>query len=640
MRVTKSQRKWLFAGLATIVAFLGTEAAQSHATQAQLDERVQALSAHLGVAFASHLESLYALQALFQTPTIRVTGANFSKFSEEFLKRYPEVTAVEWFPFVPETDRAHFEEWMRETESAFKIWAPANGMASPEGQPHTHIPLTYSAPSNPSILGLDLVGLDDFGMPARESVERAKVTASDRCHLVEDPKGVLSVVTYAPVRDSSWAGDPGPNGREYRDGVLVLIFRLESLTKSALAHLDLKGLALRLEDTNARHDRRDLHQIGTLTEKERAKAQFAFADRIYEMTVAPSIRRSPLPAFGAALAVFLMSAAWIRLMDLRTRARQLSQTVETLGQYKLEQRIATGGMGTVYRAQHALLKRPAAIKIAHKDQSSAHFEREARLHSTLTHPNTVTVFDFGCGEDGTFYVAMEYVEGYDLYRLVTLHGPQPAGRVARILIQAAASLVEAHSKGLIHRDVKPSNVMITERGGIRDFVKVLDFGLARSSLAGTASLNSASMSTLFVGTPGYIAPEVIVGAAASAASDIFSLGCVAYFLLTGRGAFDDTSPVATLGRVIGGNQHSLPEGTPKLLAEFIERCLQKRPEDRPLGMGSVVEQLRTIIPQLPPWTPEDAEHFWRKHPSVLPQSEDRPGFSVVLQNARSTGTRP
>src|SRR5690606_32448475 len=221
-----------------------------------------------------------------------------------------------------------------------------------------------------------------------------------------------------------------------------------------------------------------------------------------ELTVGSSGRGAPLLTLGAALFVALAGLSWVWIVELRERAQRLSATLATLGQYRLEEQVASGGMGVVYRARHALLKRPAAIKIAHPDQSSTHFEREVRLHSTLTHPNTVTVFDFGRGEDGTFYAAMEYVEGYDLARLVDRFGPLPSGRAARILLQVAASLEEAHEKGLVHRDVKPSNIMLTERGGIRDFVKVLDFGLARSRTAEAGSLPSLSATTLFVGTPG------------------------------------------------------------------------------------------------------------------------------------------
>lgn len=619
--------RWLAAGLSAAAVFGASEEVQSRTAQAHLNKQAHAISAHLAVVLARPLESLHALRALFQTPGFRITKQDFLRFSEESLKRHPEVTAFEWAPFVDEAHRSHFEAWVRTGEPQYRIWSQEG--ASPLVA--THIPITFSAPDNSAALGLDLATLPSSGPLAKESLTSGRVTVSDRYQLIEYPSGVLSVVSYAPVRNSTWATPPGSDKPLYPEGVVILIFGLESLMEGALAHLELKGLSLKLEDKTARPEHRDLYSSGVHVGTERSVARVPFADRVYELTVAPAARRSPLSSLGAALAAFLLGAAWIRLIDLRARTTQLRQTLESLGQYRLERKIATGGMGTVYRAHHALLRRPAAIKIAHKDQSSAHFEREARLHSTLNHPNTVTVFDFGRGEDGTFYAAMEYVEGYDLYRLVTLWGPVPAGRAARILIQAAASLQEAHKKGLIHRDVKPSNIMITERGGINDFVKVLDFGLARSSVSDGGSLSSVSASTLFVGTPGYIAPEVIAGAAASPASDVFSLGCVAYFLVVGRGPFEDPSPVNVLSRVVTGNSHAIPESIPRPFAEFIERCLERRPENRPVSMGAVIQELGVAVRGLPSWTPEDAERFWREHPPVSLHPEDQRNFSIAVQ---------
>jgi serine/threonine-protein kinase len=258
------------------------------------------------------------------------------------------------------------------------------------------------------------------------------------------------------------------------------------------------------------------------------------------------------------------------------------------------------------------LRRPTAIKIANADLSPASFEKEVLLTSTLTHPNTVVVYDFGRGKDGAFYCAMEYIDGYDFEMLVQEHGPLPPARAIRLLLQAAASLEEAHGKGLVHRDVKPGNIMLTERGGTRDFVKVLDFGLARPRV-GVGPVPAQSV--LFAGTPGYAAPEVIAGSPATPASDVFSLGAVAYFLLAGHGPFTELGSSAdALTRTLATEPPRLPSTVPEPLARVVLACLAKLPEERPPSMVSLCERLRAALTDCAPWTRDDAERWWADHP--------------------------
>jgi serine/threonine-protein kinase len=184
-----------------------------------------------------------------------------------------------------------------------------------------------------------------------------------------------------------------------------------------------------------------------------------------------------------------------------------------------------------------------------------------------------------------------------------------------LLLQAAASLEEAHAKGLVHRDVKPSNIMVTERGGTRDFVKVLDFGLARQQLAPGAT---PERSVTFAGTPGYAAPEVIGGAAAGPAADVFSLGAVAYFLLAGRGPFSTASSTDALARTLSAEPEPLSSQTPDALSGVVRACLAKAPAERPASMAALAESLRAALGACTPWTRSDAEAWWRAHPRQHP----------------------
>ncbi|MGH2627821.1 MAG: serine/threonine-protein kinase, partial [Anaerolineales bacterium] len=194
---------------------------------------------------------------------------------------------------------------------------------------------------------------------------------------------------------------------------------------------------------------------------------------------------------------------------LRRQVRQAQQ----LGQYRIESRIGQGGMGEVYRASHIMLRRPTAVKLLRPDlagvESIARFEREVQLASQLTHPNTVAIYDYGRTPEGTFYYAMEYLEGLTLESLVRRHGPQPPARTIHILKQVCASLREAHARGLIHRDIKPANVILCERGGVHDVAKVVDFGLVKR----VTSSSDARISAIHTnaGTPLYMAPEAIMG---------------------------------------------------------------------------------------------------------------------------------
>ena len=304
--------------------------------------------------------------------------------------------------------------------------------------------------------------------------------------------------------------------------------------------------------------------------------------------------------------------------------RKAVTDIQRLGQYTLEQKLGEGGMGVVYRASHAMLRRPTAIKLLLPERSGkddvTRFEREVRRTAMLTHPNTVTVFDYGRTTDGVFYYAMELLEGASLDELVEIDGAQPEERVIHLLEQAAGSLAEAHDAGLIHRDVKPANIMLVERAGISDQVKVLDFGLVKDIGAATrgetaeVAITSANAIT---GTPLYMAPETITAPeTVDARADLYALGAVGYWLLTGTHVFGGNSIL----EVCAHHLHSVPDapsarlgrGVSSDLEAVLLGCLEKRPEDRPASARALAERLRACA-AAGRWTNARAANWWSAH---------------------------
>ncbi len=311
-----------------------------------------------------------------------------------------------------------------------------------------------------------------------------------------------------------------------------------------------------------------------------------------------------------ALGMFLLSLSFILTAYAFTLVgghtvwalRRQVYEARNIGRYKLKRLIGSGGMGQVWLAWHAGLKRDVAIKVmqpeAHADGSSAvaRFEREVRATSELAHPNTVRLFDYGVTADGLWFYAMEHLVGADLSTVVAREGPLAPERAAHIGSQIARALAEAHARGIVHRDIKPQNVFVTELYGERDFVKVLDFGVAK--LAKGEAEATLTNTGLMLGTPHYVSPEAASGKPTGPASDIYSLGCVLYFLLTGGPPFEGraagTLLFAHTTLVPDPPSSRAPSPLPEGLEQLVLRCLAKAPEDRPRSMTDVAAALVEI----------------------------------------------
>jgi len=349
-------------------------------------------------------------------------------------------------------------------------------------------------------------------------------------------------------------------------------------------------------------------------------AAYAFNYWRYDFDLPPWGTLAVWPTINYLLAIMAYA------ISRRTYGNEIAaNSAEELGSYRLVSQIGAGGMGEVWRATHQMLARAAAIKLIKADVMTAssarqadvsvkRFRREANVIAELQSPHTVYIYDFGTAQDGRFYYVMELLDGVNLQELVAKFGPQPASRVVAILRQVCESLEEAHARGLVHRDLKPSNIMVCKLALKHDFVKVLDFGLAKFIGAGEAS--QLTMEGATAGTPAYLSPEVALGEAdVDARSDIYALGCVAYFLLTGALVFPDSNPMSMALKHVQTTPVPPSQRTevpvPADLERIVMQCLEKARDARPPSARHVSEMLASC--QVPAWTGDDATQWWDRH---------------------------
>ena len=342
-----------------------------------------------------------------------------------------------------------------------------------------------------------------------------------------------------------------------------------------------------------------------------------------------------------ALAAAGLFAFGVVVARLRREARRAAVDAKRVGQYELQEELGRGAMGVVYRGRHALLRRPTAVKMLDveriTDASAARFEREVRLTCRLENPNTIAIYDYGRTPEGVFYYAMEYLEGLDLEELVGRFGPQPAGRAVHLLLQICGSLYEAHTMGLVHRDVKPANVMLARRGGVPDVVKVLDFGLVKAvNDEQQAGLTAANM---LAGTPLYVSPEAVTSPTlVDARSDLYAVGAVGYFLLTGRPPFTGDGLVDLLQKHVTEPPvppSKLVPGLSDELEAALLACLEKSPAKRPQTARDLAGMLRRC-PEAGAWTVEDGELWWSRYehgdpPPARPAAESAPPAATAAE---------
>jgi len=355
---------------------------------------------------------------------------------------------------------------------------------------------------------------------------------------------------------------------------------------------------------------------------------------------------------GSALTAALGTAIWWTATTAICAAasrviyglRKRIDDAEQLGQYTLEEKLGEGAMGVVYRARHSMLARPTAVKLLMPEKfgeaNLARFEREVQLTAQLTHPHTVTIFDYGRTPDGVFYYAMELLEGASLDRIIEVGGPQEPSRVAYIMDQVAAALSEAHGHGLIHRDIKPANIILTQQGGEPDVAKVVDFGLVKSIRDGDDP--NLSNTGAIAGTPYYMAPETILAyQEIDARADLYALGAVCYFMLTGEPVFKGKNA----GEICTHHVHTEPVSpskrrdrpVPADLESIVLACLAKDPGDRPATAGHIRARLWAGN-TLGKWNTDRARRWWREYGEEAKRrtsaSDDAAGHTIAIDLKR------
>jgi serine/threonine protein kinase len=354
-----------------------------------------------------------------------------------------------------------------------------------------------------------------------------------------------------------------------------------------------------------------------------------------------------------------------QVQTAREDARNAEARARELGSYRLVAKLGSGGMGEVWRAEHRLLARSAAIKLIRPEVLNSEgiseirerFRREAQTLASMKSRNTIAIFDYGVTNDSTFYYVMELLDGLDLESLIVRYGAQPAARVIQMLIGACSSLAEAHEHGLYHRDIKPPNLYLCRAADEVDIIKLLDFGIVQTvneqptkfvTLTKEPILDTPKLTQIgaMLGTPGFMAPEQILGMQIDGRADIYSLGCVAWWLLTGAEVFSrEGGEAKVLHRHIYDDLPPLKEKVrgwiPPELEQVVAAMLAKEADDRPRDARELAKRLRAIpIPEDYVWSPERANAWWRNYVAPQPVANLPSGEVQVIMPGRTSANRP
>jgi CHASE1-domain containing sensor protein len=624
--VMRSRSVWLClaVGVSATLAWATLEARRAReSARLEFEERSRQVATHVEQSFRAPLEALYGIHAL-AAAWPDVDQERFELFAGRLIERYPSLAALELFDLVRGADRADFERHVSaKLGRPFSFLEPSGSLPArmvPSPRRDRHVVLTRLLPYRAELHGLDLT-FDPVRCAQIQAAALAGtplVTAKFR--LVEDPEGVFSVAVYDPL----YAGGTAPASSAERErqlrGFAVALYRISPLMSAALAGTTLDRSAVALVDKDPTLSAEKALLFGNRQALQPSGFGFRrdlyFAGRAWSLATS----RPRPPRFAGASPSLVIGGIGSVLSALLTglalslgRSRRRFRALQALGPYTLLREIGAGGMGRVFEAQHRLLRRRAAIKVIAQetatDEQLRRFDLEAKITSELCHPNTVAVFDYGRTRLGDFYYAMEYVNGIDFQRLVRGHGRQPAARVRHLLVQVCGALSEAHGLGLVHRDVKPANLMVGVQGGIFDFVKVLDFGLVRVTRGIEAGRSGAG---LLLGTPRYMAPEAFATSQSGPRADLYALGCVAYFLLAGREPFSAKTDAGIAALHLTQPPPPLRErgasDVPASLERLVMRLLAKNPDDRFASAAQLARALSEL--DLPTWSQTEAASFW------------------------------
>lgn len=593
---------------------------EQSSNQLKFEQESGRIASDMETSFNLSLEHLRSIPAYFAASD-EVSRKEFCEFVTPTLKRNTILYVSVFLPRVDASEIADFEaaarsEGLRDCRVRTVDIA---GEELPLKQHDCYFPIYFTEPLVPQVLGIDLGSHPEQAQYIKAACATNDPVVTPPLSLIEDPEDVLSVIAFVSVpraRLSHFSNETESSSQEETKcaGVAEVILKVRPLVEVSMGSRRLGEFEIVLSDPDAEESRRLVYKNfpGDAQSIYRpgwpsAEREVSFADQTWTLTLTPATGSAFAPGTPpywilvvggllSLLAAYSLSAT-LTIGGLR---KQVDQALQ-LGQYRLGTKLGEGGMGAVYEASHEMLARPAAIKLIRTENSEANnrwqsrFEREAQATAGLQSPHTVSVYDFGKTQDGTFYYVMERLNGVDLATLVEKEGPLAPSRVVHLLRQVCHSLAEAHASGLIHRDIKPANIFVCSQALEQDFVKVLDFGLVKASQC-EPSLEITQAGTL-LGTPAYMAPEMIQDQAADARSDLYSLGCVAYFMLTGKTVFD-----GSLSAIIAGHVKKEPpkmvaaDGSeiPGELEQVILRCLAKSPDDRPAGAIDLEKQLASF----------------------------------------------